>query len=101
MKENKKLIAKKEAQFQELKDELYRKLETVGNLVHASVPISNDEVFISYGKKSNGELLLSYGFVPKEGTNPSDLVELSLSLKKSDKCYKEKLEALRKYELSG
>ena len=38
---------------------------------------------------------------PKEGTNPSDSVELSLSLKKSDKCYKEKLEALRKYELSG
>lgn len=59
------------------------------------------QVFISYGKKSNGELLLSYGFVPKEGTNPSDSVELSLSLKKSDKCYKEKLEALRKYELSG
>ncbi|KAK7860501.1 serine--tRNA ligase [Quercus suber] len=42
-KENKKLTAKKEAQFQELKDELYRKLGTVGNLVHASVPISNDE----------------------------------------------------------
>ncbi|XP_030965829.1 ribulose-1,5 bisphosphate carboxylase/oxygenase large subunit N-methyltransferase, chloroplastic isoform X2 [Quercus lobata] len=60
-----------------------------------------EQVFISYGKKSNGELLLSYGFVPKEGTNPSDSVELSLSLKKSDKCYKEKLEALRKYELSG
>ncbi|KAF5482635.1 hypothetical protein F2P56_003189 [Juglans regia] len=59
-----------------------------------------EQVYISYGKKSNGELLLSYGFVPKEGTNPSDSVELSLSLKKSDKCYKEKLEALRKYELS-
>ncbi|XP_050240900.1 serine--tRNA ligase-like [Quercus robur] len=42
-KENKKLTAKKEAQFQEIKDELYRKLGTVGNLVHASVPISNDE----------------------------------------------------------
>ncbi|KAK7818765.1 ribulose-1 [Quercus suber] len=36
-----------------------------------------EQVFISYGKKSNGELLLSYGFVPKEGTNPSDSVELS------------------------
>lgn len=57
------------------------------------------QVYISYGKKSNGELLLSYGFVPKEGTNPSDSVELSLSLKKSDECYKEKLEALREYEL--
>ncbi|XP_059449906.1 ribulose-1,5 bisphosphate carboxylase/oxygenase large subunit N-methyltransferase, chloroplastic [Corylus avellana] len=60
-----------------------------------------EQVFISYGKKSNGELLLSYGFVPKEGTNPSDSVELSVSLKKYDKCYKEKLEALRKYEFSA
>ncbi|PIA65466.1 hypothetical protein AQUCO_00100751v1 [Aquilegia coerulea] len=59
-----------------------------------------EQVFISYGKKSNGELLLSYGFVPKEGTNPSDSVELSLSLNKSDKCYKEKSEALRKHGLS-
>lgn len=63
------------------------------------VPIN--QVFISYGKKSNGELLLSYGFVPKEGTNPSDSVELSLSLKKSDESYKEKLELLKKYGLSG
>ncbi|XP_057526922.1 ribulose-1,5 bisphosphate carboxylase/oxygenase large subunit N-methyltransferase, chloroplastic [Amaranthus tricolor] len=60
-----------------------------------------EQVFISYGKKSNGELLLSYGFVPKEGTNPSDSAELSLSLKKSDQCYKEKLEVLKKYGLSG
>lgn len=60
-----------------------------------------EQVFISYGKKSNGELLLSYGFVPKEGTNPSDSVELSLSLKKSDESYKEKLELLKKYGLSG
>ncbi|KAI9177478.1 hypothetical protein LWI28_015679 [Acer negundo] len=60
-----------------------------------------EQVFISYGRKSNGELLLSYGFVPREGTNPSDSVELSLSLKKSDICYKEKLEALRKHGLSA
>ncbi|RDX88900.1 Ribulose-1,5 bisphosphate carboxylase/oxygenase large subunit N-methyltransferase, chloroplastic, partial [Mucuna pruriens] len=59
-----------------------------------------EQVFISYGKKSNGELLLSYGFVPKEGANPSDSVELSLSLKKSDESYKEKLELLKKYGLS-
>ena len=58
------------------------------------------QVFISYGKKSNGDLLLSYGFVPREGTNPTDSVELSFSLKKSDKCYKEKLEALKKHGLS-
>ncbi|PIN03459.1 N-methyltransferase [Handroanthus impetiginosus] len=60
-----------------------------------------EQVFISYGKKSNGELLLSYGFVPREGTNPRDSVELLLSLKKSDKCYKEKSEALKKYGLSA
>ncbi|KAK7316537.1 hypothetical protein RJT34_00082 [Clitoria ternatea] len=56
-----------------------------------------EQVFISYGKKSNGELLLSYGFVPKEGANPRDSVELSLSLKKSDACYTDKLELLKKY----
>ncbi|XP_073011218.1 ribulose-1,5 bisphosphate carboxylase/oxygenase large subunit N-methyltransferase, chloroplastic [Typha latifolia] len=59
-----------------------------------------EQVFISYGKKSNGELLLSYGFVPKEGTNPNDSVELSLYLNKSDKCYKEKLEALKRHGVS-
>lgn len=59
-----------------------------------------EQVFISYGKKSNGELLLSYGFVPKEGTNPNDSVELSFSLKKDDECYNEKVEALRKHGLT-
>lgn len=63
--------------------------------------LPGEQVFISYGRKSNGELLLSYGFVPKEGTNPTDSVELSLSLKKSDKCYKEKVEALKKHGLSA
>ncbi|XP_059282647.1 ribulose-1,5 bisphosphate carboxylase/oxygenase large subunit N-methyltransferase, chloroplastic [Lycium ferocissimum] len=63
--------------------------------------LPGEQVFISYGRKSNGELLLSYGFVPREGTNPSDSVELSLSLKKSDKCYKEKVEALKKHGLSA
>ncbi|KAB2614605.1 ribulose-1,5 bisphosphate carboxylase/oxygenase large subunit N-methyltransferase [Pyrus ussuriensis x Pyrus communis] len=59
------------------------------------------QVFISYGKKSNGERLLSYGFVPREGTNPRDSVEVPVSLSKSDKCYKEKLEVLRKHGLSA
>ncbi|KAF6160931.1 hypothetical protein GIB67_007572, partial [Kingdonia uniflora] len=43
-----------------------------------------EQVFISYRKKSNGGLLLSYGFVPKEGTNPSDSADLSVSLNKTD-----------------
>ncbi|CAM8978757.1 unnamed protein product [Rhodiola kirilowii] len=59
-----------------------------------------EQVFITYGKKSNGNLLLSYGFVPRTGTNPNDSVELSLSVSKSDKCYSQKLEVLRKYGLS-
>ncbi|KAF6169162.1 hypothetical protein GIB67_038659 [Kingdonia uniflora] len=59
------------------------------------------QIFISYGKKSNGELLLSYGFVPKEGTNTSDSADLSVSLNKTDVCYKEKLEVLRKHGLSA
>lgn len=59
-----------------------------------------EQVFISYGNKSNGELLLSYGFVPREGTNPSDSVELAMSLRKNDTCYKEKLDALKKHGLS-
>ncbi|KAL5216313.1 hypothetical protein ABZP36_007714 [Zizania latifolia] len=39
-------------------------------------------VFISYGKKLSGELLLSYGFVPKEGTNPNDSVKMLMPLNK-------------------
>ncbi|KAF6154650.1 hypothetical protein GIB67_000534 [Kingdonia uniflora] len=58
-------------------------------------------VFISYGKKSNGELLLSYGFVSKEGTNPSDSTNLSVSLNKTDVCCKEKLKVIRKHGLSA
>ncbi|KAM1016184.1 hypothetical protein ACFX13_046648 [Malus domestica] len=60
-----------------------------------------EQVFISYGKKSNGEILLSYGFAPREGTNPRDSVEVPVSLSKSDKCYKEKLEVLRKHGSSA
>lgn len=59
-----------------------------------------EQVFISYGKKSSGELLLSYGFVPKEGTNPNDSVEFRVSLNKSDECYREKLQALKRHGLS-
>ncbi|KAL5219864.1 hypothetical protein ABZP36_024577 [Zizania latifolia] len=55
-----------------------------------------EQVFISYGKKSSGELLLSYGFVLKEGTNPNNSVELLVSLNKSDKCYEEKVKVLKK-----
>ncbi|ERN19223.1 ribulose-1,5 bisphosphate carboxylase/oxygenase large subunit N-methyltransferase, chloroplastic [Amborella trichopoda] len=59
-----------------------------------------EQVFISYGKKSNGELLLSYGFVSREGTNPNDSVDVAMSINKSDPCYVEKVEALMKHGLS-
>ncbi|KAJ6816582.1 putative serine--tRNA ligase [Iris pallida] len=41
--ENKRLRAEKEAEVQAAKAELDAKLQTIGNLVHDSVPISNDE----------------------------------------------------------
>ncbi|KAL5229284.1 hypothetical protein ABZP36_017549 [Zizania latifolia] len=57
--------------------------------------------FISYGKKSSGELWLSYRFVPKEGTNSNDSVEMLVSLNRSDKCYEEKVQVLKKSQCSS
>lgn len=42
--DNKKLTAEKEAQVNEARAELFAKLEAIGNLVHDSVPVSDDEV---------------------------------------------------------
>ncbi|XP_077212714.1 serine--tRNA ligase-like isoform X2 [Tasmannia lanceolata] len=41
--ENKQLTAQKEIEVQEARSVLFSKLETIGNLVHDSVPVSNDE----------------------------------------------------------
>eukprot|EP00262_Sarcandra_glabra_P005312 TRINITY_DN16751_c0_g1_i1.p1 TRINITY_DN16751_c0_g1~~TRINITY_DN16751_c0_g1_i1.p1 ORF type:complete len:457 (-),score=88.13 TRINITY_DN16751_c0_g1_i1:322-1692(-) len=41
--ENKQLTAKKEGEVQEARAALYSRLESIGNLVHDSVPVSNDE----------------------------------------------------------
>ncbi|KAK3002406.1 hypothetical protein RJ639_021709 [Escallonia herrerae] len=53
--ENKSLTAKKEAEVQEARAALYSKLDLIGNLVHDSVPVSNDEdnnaVIRSWGEK--------------------------------------------------
>lgn len=46
--ENKDSTAKKDAEVQEARAALYSKLEVVGNLVHDSVPVSNDEVDIFF-----------------------------------------------------
>ncbi|KAI5656660.1 hypothetical protein M9H77_25453 [Catharanthus roseus] len=53
--ENKQSTAKKDAEVQEARSVLYKKLETIGNLVHDSVPVSNDEannaVIRTWGEK--------------------------------------------------
>ncbi|ERN16753.1 serine--tRNA ligase isoform X2 [Amborella trichopoda] len=68
--ENKQLTAKKEAEVQEAKDALYSRLETVGNLVHDSVPISNDE--------ENNAIVRTWGDKRMEGNlkNHVELVQL-------------------------
>jgi hypothetical protein len=38
--------------------------------------ISHFQVFVSYGPRSSGDLLLSYGFVPKLETNPHESLDL-------------------------
>lgn len=62
--ENKQLTAAKENEVQEAKAALHKKLEIVGNLVHDSVPISNDEennlVVRSWGEKRVGEKLRNH-----------------------------------------
>ena len=42
--DNKKSAAEKEAEVQEVSNQLNAKLMIIGNLVHDSVPVSNDEV---------------------------------------------------------
>ena len=47
--DNKKLTASKEAEVQDAKSSLDKLLETIGNLVHDSVPVSDDEVDQKFG----------------------------------------------------
>lgn len=44
----------------------------------------NVQVYVSYGPKTNGQLLLSYGFAPKPGTNPHDAYCLKVCVKEDD-----------------
>ncbi|XP_008809578.2 serine--tRNA ligase-like [Phoenix dactylifera] len=68
--ENKKLTAAKEVEVQEAKVALDARLEIVGNLVHDSVPVSNDE--------ANNEVIRTWGERRMEGKlrNHVDLVKL-------------------------
>lgn len=52
------------------------------------------QVTISYGFKSSGELLLSYGFCPPPGSNPYDAAYLTFGLEITDPQMQEKKQAL-------
>ncbi|KAM0950001.1 putative serine--tRNA ligase [Dioscorea sansibarensis] len=68
--ENKKLTVEKEIEVQQAKAALDSKLETIGNLVHDSVPVSNDE--------ANNEIVRVWGDRRMEDKlkNHVDLVKL-------------------------
>ncbi|THG15040.1 hypothetical protein TEA_012215 [Camellia sinensis var. sinensis] len=68
--ENKKFTAEKETKVQEARAALYSKLEIIGNLVHDSVPVDNDE--------ANNAIIQSWGEKRLEPKlkNHVDLVEL-------------------------
>ena len=52
------------------------------------------QVYISYGFKSSGELLLSYGFCPPLGSNPYDAAYLTFGLEITDPLMQEKKQVL-------
>eukprot|EP00775_Hariotina_reticulata_P013031 gene13031-13160_t len=52
-----------------------------------------DQVFISYGPKSNGELLLSYGFSAGD-SNPHEAAQMSFSLPPGDQFFDAKQAAM-------
>merc|ERR1712182_166576 len=54
----------------------------------------NDQVLISYGQKSNAELLLLYGFVIDR--NLFDEVDITVKLDPSDPRYDEKVDFLKR-----
>ncbi|XP_057501445.1 serine--tRNA ligase [Actinidia eriantha] len=68
--ENKQLTVEKEVEVQEARAALYAKLEIIGNLVHDSVPVSNDE--------ANNAIIQSWGEKRSEPKlkNHVELVEL-------------------------
>lgn len=57
------------------------------------------QVHISYGFKSSGELLLSYGFCPPPATNPYDAAYLTFAPEITDPFMQEKKQALLKRDI--
>ena len=58
---------------------------------------AGEQVLASYGQKTSGELLLSYGFVPED--NPFDSVQLTLALDKDDSLFQLKQRVLSHHGL--
>ena len=59
-----------------------------------------EQVYVSYGQKTSGELLLSYGFLIPPETNPNDAYQLQVALDRNDSQYERKLTLLQQYGLS-
>ncbi len=55
------------------------------------------QVYISYGQKTSGQLLLSYGFMPDAGLNPHDACMLEMKLSKDDPSFQSKVACLSQY----
>ena len=55
------------------------------------------QVYITYGQKTSGQLLLSYGFMPEAGSNPHDACMLELKLSADDPGLESKVACLRQY----
>lgn len=60
-----------------------------------------EQVMASYGQRTSGQLLLSYGFAPTAGENPHDACLLQLSISEQDPLRVAKIQALQKYGLGG
>lgn len=60
-----------------------------------------EQVCVSYGQKTSGELLLSYGFLIPPETNPNDAYQLQIGLDSDDSQQQSKLAVLQRYGLSG
>eukprot|EP00270_Netrium_digitus_P022011 TRINITY_DN968_c0_g1_i2.p1 TRINITY_DN968_c0_g1~~TRINITY_DN968_c0_g1_i2.p1 ORF type:complete len:650 (-),score=199.89 TRINITY_DN968_c0_g1_i2:262-2211(-) len=61
---------------------------------------AGQQVYASYGPRSNGDLLLAYGIVPR-GANPHNSVELVVGVDPTDPRAEEKLRILQGHRLSS
>ena len=58
------------------------------------------QVMASYGPKTSGQLLLSYGFAPSPQENPHDGCTVCMQISDDDALQHAKTEALQRYGLS-